>query len=195
MGALGKGGRFAESLPDLALGKVDSPLNRFGAAPQAEPFRPQPRRRRSPASPPHPATSARARRRRPPARPSPATHGRRRLAPARQRRSHSSRPRKQRSEEEWRAVLSPKQFYILRQKGTESVLFLTPPFSLSDCGGLVPCSSVAACANPRLLEAETIPLPRLTVVQLLPRFLVMDYSFFLCCGIWSPWITPVPHTA
>jgi len=195
MGALGKGGRFAESLPDLALGKVDSPLNRFGAAPQAEPFRPQPRRRRSPASPPHPATSARTRRRRPPAHPSPATHGRRRLAPARQRRSHSSRPRKQRSEEEWRAVLSPKQFCILRQKGTESVLFLTPPFSLSDCGGLVPCSSVAACANPRLLESETIPLPRLTVVQLLPRFLVMDYSFFLCCGIWSPWITPVPHTA
>ena len=39
----------------------------------------------------------------------------------------------QRSEEEWRAVLSPKQFCILRQKGTESVLFLTPPFSLSDC--------------------------------------------------------------
>ena len=91
MGALGKGGRFVESLPDLALGKVASPLNRFGAAPQAaqgEPFRPQPRRRRSPpcpavraaaaappeprrrrspASPPHPATSARARRRRPPA--------------------------------------------------------------------------------------------------------------------------------
>ena len=133
MGALGKGGRFAESLPDLALGKVGSPLNRFGAAPQAEPFRPQPRRRRSPASPPHPATSARARRRRPPARPNPATHDRRRLAPARQRRSHSSRPRKQRSEEEWRAVLSPKQFCILRQKGTESVLFLTPPFSLSDC--------------------------------------------------------------
>ena len=152
MGALGKGGRFAESLPDLALGKVASPLKRFGAAPQAaqgEPFRPQPRRRRSPprpaaraaaaappeprrrrspASPPHPATSARARRRRPPARPSPATHGRRRLAPARQRRSHSSRPRKQRSEEEWRAVLSPKQFCILRQKGTELVLFLTPPF-------------------------------------------------------------------
>jgi peptide-methionine (R)-S-oxide reductase len=25
----------------------------------------------------------------------------------------------QKSEEEWRAVLSPEQFYILRQKGTE----------------------------------------------------------------------------
>jgi peptide-methionine (R)-S-oxide reductase len=29
---------------------------------------------------------------------------------------------KQRSEEEWRAVLSPEQFRIIRQKGTESVL-------------------------------------------------------------------------
>jgi len=60
MGALGKGGRFAESLPDLALGKVASPLKRFGAAPQAaqgEPFRPQPRRRRSP---PRPAARAAA---------------------------------------------------------------------------------------------------------------------------------------
>jgi hypothetical protein len=55
------------------------------------------------------------------------------------------------------------------------------------------------CSRPArtspLLEAETVPLPRLTVVQLLLRFLVMDYSFFLCCGIWSPWISPVPHTA
>ena len=35
---------------------------------------------------------------------------------------------KQRSEEEWRAVLSPEQFRILRQKGTESVLYPPPPF-------------------------------------------------------------------
>ena len=68
MGALGKGGRFAESLPDLALGKVASPLKRFGAAPQAaqgEPFRPQPatpgrarcRLRSARASPPPQPTS------------------------------------------------------------------------------------------------------------------------------------------
>jgi len=30
----------------------------------------------------------------------------------------------QKSEEEWRAVLSPQQFRILRQKGTEYALFI-----------------------------------------------------------------------
>jgi len=33
---------------------------------------------------------------------------------------------KQRSEEEWRAILSPEQFRILRLKGTESVLLPHP---------------------------------------------------------------------
>ena len=84
MGALGKGGRFAESLPDLALGKVDSPLNRFGAAPQApqaEQFRPQPHRRRSPPRPSLAAAVARPARPIPP-RPPARVGGGRRPAPA-----------------------------------------------------------------------------------------------------------------
>ena len=66
LGALGKGGRFAESLPDLALGKVASPLKRFGAAPQAA-------RTVSATAPPppQPATPGRARCRRRSARASP----------------------------------------------------------------------------------------------------------------------------
>ncbi|GJN07824.1 hypothetical protein PR202_ga25689 [Eleusine coracana subsp. coracana] len=42
---------------------------------------------------------------------------------------------KQKSEEEWRAVLSPEQFRILRLKGTESV---SPPFFSSPSSQLPP---------------------------------------------------------
>ena len=60
---------------------------------------------------------------------------------------------KQRSGEEWRAILSPEQFRILRLKGTESVLIPPTPYPL-----LPSLRPPSYNHGPRVLPRESVML-------------------------------------